>query len=138
MLPLAQELLTYTPAKSGVLVPVTVAVDVRGTYEESEVKRIPEAMRHDGDHYMEVRTKGTATLTNFRDDRVTVRVQVRGGGRGTEASDDGAIVVRDHQPEDWSGSYWRAVNNHSEVTWEITLKPGETRELSATFAYFVR
>ena len=48
MLPLAQELLTYTPVKARVLVPVTVAVDVRGSYEESEVKRVSEALHFAG------------------------------------------------------------------------------------------
>lgn len=138
MLPLAQELLTYTPVKSRVLVPVTVAVDVRGGYEESESGRIPDALRHDGNDYMEVRTTGTATLTNFKDESVTVRVQVRAGGKAAKASDDAVIKVTDYDQGDWVGGYWNAVNTHSDVTWEVTLKAGETKTLTTEFSYYVR
>jgi len=50
-MPLSQDLLTYTPSGGKVLVPVTVAVDVRGTYAEKEVGRDANALRFDSNTY---------------------------------------------------------------------------------------
>jgi hypothetical protein len=30
------------------------------------------------------------------------------------------------------------VNNHSDVTWELTLAPGETKTLEVRFSFYVR
>ena len=48
--PLGQELLTYTSPKSLVRVPVTVSVDTRGTFGETEISRQLKDLQWDGYH----------------------------------------------------------------------------------------
>jgi hypothetical protein len=139
MLPLGQELLTYTSPGGTVLVPVTVAVDLRAEYREEETRREPNSVVWRGDAYAKVTKTGTITITSHRKEASTVRVRLRVGGKVEEGSDGARIEVDDFRRADWGDDtyYWR-LNNHSEVTWDLTLEPGETRDLTYTGWYHVR
>ena len=90
-LPLGQELLTYTPRGARTLLPVTVAVDVRGTYAEQEIDREAKALYWGNHQWARIRKKGTVTLTNYRDEPISMLVTVSTGGRAESASDDATI-----------------------------------------------
>lgn len=136
-LPLGQELLTYTPRGARTLLPVTVAVDVRGTYAEQEIDREAKALYWGNHQWARIRKKGTVTLTNYRDEPISMLVTVSTGGRAESASDDATISLNAMRFEDFHGGH-AAVNNHSEVTWELILEPGASRTLSYVFSYYVR
>ncbi|MHC4413973.1 MAG: hypothetical protein ACYS0G_01685 [Planctomycetota bacterium] len=136
-LPLGQELLTYTPRGGRCLLPVTVAVDVRGTYEEEEIERVGNAVRWGGYQWARVRKKGAVTVTNYRKESIEALVAVDCGGKAESASDDGTIKIDGLRAEDWNGG-GSAINNHSEMSWQVTLGPGETRTLTYTASYYVR
>lgn len=138
MLPIAQELLLYTSAGGGrTLLPLTVAVDVRAEYEEAEIARQPNALRWNGDTYILVSKRATLTLTNHRTEPIATRIRVSVGGLAEEASDSGRIDVDDFHRVDWAGSHAGRVNNHSDVTWDLTLKPGESKTLTYGLKYYV-
>lgn len=137
-IPLGQELLTYTSVGGKAELPVTVAVDMRGHFEEEELSRQPNAMRWANYDYARIRKKGTITITNFRRETSTTRIVISLGGRAENASAGGTIRLNDFQPADWSDSHNAQVNNHSDVMWNLELKPGETRTLTVDFSYFVR
>ena len=139
LLPLGQELLTYTSPGGTVLVPMTVAVDMRAEHHEVETAREPNAMQWRGNSYARVTKAGTITITNHRKEPSTTRVRLRIGGKVEQAADSGRIEINDFRRADWGDYdyYWR-LNNHSEATWDLTLKPGETRELTYTNWYHVR
>lgn len=136
-LPLGQELLTYTPRGGRTLLPITVAVDVRGTYDEEEIDREPKAARWGNYQWDRVRNKGTVTLTNYRDEPVDMLVTVNSGGRAESASDGGMITISPTRAADWIGGHG-AVNSHSEVVWKLILEPGASRTLTYLFRYYVR
>ncbi|MHC4218950.1 MAG: hypothetical protein ACYSU7_10905, partial [Planctomycetota bacterium] len=136
-LPLGQELLTYTPLGGRTLLPITVAVDVRGTHDEEEIDRQPNALRWDNHQWALVRKKGTVTLTNYRDEPVDMVVTVASGGKAESASDDARIKINATRVEDWFGPH-PAVNNHSEITWTLGLEPGETRNVTYVVSYYLR
>ncbi len=136
-LPLGQELLTYTPRGGRTLVPVTVAVDVRGTYAEQEIDREAKALHWGSYHWARVRKKGTVTLTNYGDEPIDMLITVSSGGKAESASDDASIFINATRVEDWRGGH-AAVNNHSEVAWKISLEPGASRTLTYVFSYYVR
>ncbi|MHC4220092.1 MAG: hypothetical protein ACYSU7_16730, partial [Planctomycetota bacterium] len=104
-LPLGQELLTYTPLGGRSLVPITVAVDVRGTYEEEEIEREPDALRWNGYQWALVRKKGTVTVTNYRSEPTDMLVTVGTGGKAESASDDARIKINATRVEDWNGGH---------------------------------
>jgi len=135
-LPLGQELLTYTSPGAETLVPVTVAVDVRGGHDEVEIERDLDALRHDGHSYTLVRKEGTISLTNFRDETVTIRASLSLGGKAESASDGGKIALDDFWGGDWEERS-TALNNHSTVTWKTEIAPGDTRMLTYTCSFYV-
>jgi hypothetical protein len=128
-LPLGQDTLAYTSRGSRVLVPVTVAVDVRGSYAESEIQRRPNSVLIGTHHYTSVTKRVEVTVTNRRAERADVRVALSTGGRVTTASGGGAIVHDTFRAEDWPGG-GHSVNNHSDVTWDAVLEPGQTVTLT--------
>ena len=136
-LPLGQELLTYTPRGGRTVLPVTVAVDVRGTYAEEEIDREAKALHWGKYQWARIRKKGMVTLTNYRDEPIDMLVTVSSGGKAESASDDATITINAMSGADWRGSH-DAVNNHSEVAWTISLEPGASRTLTYVFSYYVR
>ena len=135
-LPMGQDLLTYAPPGGTSLLPMTVAVNLRGTLVEEEIERTPNALKWGSNSYSLIRKKGTITLTSFRDADSDVRVTVSLPGKAEAASGDGHIRMDDFHPGDWQeGGFWQ--NNHSELVWELTLKPGQTVEMTYTVSFCV-
>ncbi len=138
-LPIAQELLTYTSIGGTVRIPLTVAVDIRGTFSEEEVERELDAIRFDGHDYIRVSKKGLLRVTNYRQESAALKVRCDLGGNATGASDEGAISVSDFEPGDWSGvRAGGSLNGHSTIAWDIAVQPNETRELTCEYFYFIR
>jgi len=138
-LPIAQELLTYTSVGAKCQLPLTVAVDIKGTYEEEETDRQVKAIRFDGHDHVRISKKGTLKVTNYKTEPASLVITCQFGGNATSASDGGKIVIGDFSSGDWTdfrGS--RALTGHSTVTWEITLDPGETKEITCEYAYYTR
>lgn len=136
-MPVAQELLGYTPAGGRTLLPLTIAPDIRGEYEEEEVDRRNSARKWNGVTYALLRKKGTVTVKNHRKEKATMQVRVNVGGKADTASSGGKIRLDEHRTTDWTG-YADALNNHSEITWELTLGPGESKDLAYTFSFYSR
>jgi len=135
-LPMGQDLLTYAPPGGTSLLPMTVAVNLRGTLVEEEIERKPNALTWDGHAYALIRKKGTITLTSYRDADSDMRVTVSLPGKAEAVSGDGKTRIDDFHPADWQqGAFW--YNNHSEVVWELTLKPGQTVEMTYTVSFYV-
>ena len=136
--PLGQELLTYTPSKGKSLLPVTVAISMCGSIKEEELARQQNALQWDGSQFSLVRKKATITVSNYRPEKSTTRVTISTGGKAEKASDGGIVKLNDNHPEDWQNGDWRGVNNHSDVSWELELAPGEVKVLTFEFSFFIR
>ena len=67
--PLSQELLTYTPPKNDVRVPVTVSVDTRGSFDEKEVGRALNAVNWAGHPYARIDEGGRPAPVQQQADR---------------------------------------------------------------------
>ena len=138
-LPLAQELLTYTSVGGKCQVPLTVAVDVRGTYGEEETARQPNAIKVGGYQYVCISKKGTLRVTNYKKQSIALMITCEFGGNAAEASDDGKIAVTDFVGEDWTNHRGHpALNGHSTIFWELELKPGESKEVTCDYVYYIR
>jgi hypothetical protein len=125
--PLAQELLTYTSPKDICRVPVTVAIDIRGSFSEQETQRQLKSISWSRHYYAKISQRATLTLSNNKAEAVDMEVTLRFGGRANEASQDGQITLSPYRADDWERYRGDpAVNNSSTVFWRVTLKPGET------------
>ena len=137
--PLAQELLTYTSPKDDVRVPVTVAVDVRGSYSEKETARRLNDLAFDGYQYARINRQASLNVCNHKSVPVELEITFRVGGRADEVTHEGRVTLGAYDASDWKdyrGS--PAVNNSSTVTWNVKLKPGETFEPSVVYHYYTR
>jgi hypothetical protein len=137
--PLAQELLTYTPPKDEVRVPVTVSVDTRGSVAEKEVGRELKSIQWDGYNYARIDKEMKLDLCNNKAIDIEAEITLRVGGKVDMASLDGDVTLRPFDPADWVQYNGQpAVNNSSSVTWKVKLKPGEKFEPSVNYHYFTR
>ena len=137
-LPIGQDLLTYTPAGGCALLPLTVAVDLLGSFDEEETSRTPNALRVEGYDYTLIRKKGTLTVSSFRKEKSVMRLSVAVGGKVEQASDDGKFKINDYRADDWVDAGHLFVNNHSDVTWDLELEPGQTKTVTYTVSFYVR
>jgi hypothetical protein len=138
IMPIAQELLTYTSPGGRTLLPLTIAPDIRGDYEEEEVERRASARKWNGTTYALIKKKGTVTVKNHRKEKAVLQAKVSVGGKADSATAGGKIRLDEFRAGDWQNGYHDALNNHSDITWELTLNPGETRELEYTFSFYAR
>jgi len=138
-LPLGQELLTYTSIGGKCQLPLTVAVDVRGTYTDEEVGRKPRAIHLNGHDYTRVSKKGTLRVTNYKTDPIDLVLTCNLGGNATKASDDATITIGDFAAEDWAGNRGQQVlTGHSRIQWTLKVDAGQTREATCEYEYFTR
>jgi hypothetical protein len=138
-LPLGQDMLTYTSIGAKALLPLTVAVDVCAGYDEEEINREPDAIRWDGNQYARITKTAKINVCNYRTQSSKMQINLGLGGKVIEASDGGEIKINDFRLEDWANNgYAGRINNHSDVTWEIDLEPGETRDITIKYEFFIR
>jgi hypothetical protein len=137
--PLAQELLTYTSPGSVVRVPVTVSVDTRGTFDESETGRDVNSLRWDNYAYVKITKHARLDLRNSKAIPIDTEITVHLGGRAETASNDGVITLSAFDPGDWENYQGSpAVNNSSTVRWRVMLKPGESFRPTVKYFYYTR
>ena len=137
--PLAQELLTYTSPKDYCRVPVTVAIDVRGSHEEAEFDRQLKALRWSGYDYAKIQERTKLSVKNHKSEPIALEITLRFGGRATEATHDGDIILSPYKSQDWRNYRGApAVNNSSTVIWKTQVKAGERFEPSVESMFYTR
>ncbi|MEX2175644.1 MAG: hypothetical protein WD872_14870 [Pirellulaceae bacterium] len=137
--PLSQELLTYTPQKNEVRVPVTVSVDTRGSFSEKEVGRELNSLSWAGYAYARIDKLATLHLCNNKPVAIETEITLRLGGKADQASHEGAVTLGAFDAADWVQYQGHpAVNNSSRIVWRVKLQPGETFEPTVKYHYFTR
>jgi hypothetical protein len=137
--PLAQELLTYTPPKDDVRVPLTVSVDTRGSLSEHETGRDLKALQWDGYNYARINKQLKLDLCNNKPIGIEAEITLRLGGKVDEATDQGQVTLGAFNQADWTQYHGHpAVNNSSTVVWKAKLKPGDNFEPTVNYHHFTR
>ncbi len=137
--PLAQELLTYTPPKDDVRLPVTVSVDTRGTIAESETSRELGALQWEGYQYARINREMKLDLCNNKHVAIEAEITLRVGGKVDESSHEGKVTLGAFDAADWVQYHGHpAVNNSSTVIWKVKLNPGEKFEPTVNYHHFTR
>jgi len=137
--PLAQELLTYTPPKDDVRVPVTVSVDTRGSITEKEINRELKSIQWEGYQYAKIERELKLDLCNNKSIEIEAEITLRVGGKVTKATNDGQITLGGYSAADWVQYQGHpAVNNSSTVVFKGKLKPGDKLNPDVTYHYFTR
>lgn len=137
--PLAQELLTYTSPGSDCRVPVTVAIDLRGSFQEEETDRQLQALTWDNYRYAKIVQRAELALRNNKSEPVDVEITLRFGGKADKVSDDGRVTLAPYRSDDWQNYRGQpAVNNSSDVFWRTTVEPGKTFHPTVDYHFFTR
>ncbi|MFX0094123.1 MAG: hypothetical protein ACFFBD_20465 [Candidatus Hodarchaeota archaeon] len=138
-LPLAQELLTYTSRGGKCQVPLSVAIDIRGTYSEEEIKREVNAIRFDGYDYIRITKRGALKVINYKEEPIELWITCDLGGNAEQATHDGIVTISDFKREDW-GEFRgdKALTGHSTIQWKLNLEAGETKEVACEYFYYIR
>jgi hypothetical protein len=127
-LPLGQDLLTYTPVGGKALLPVTVAVDVRTTYDEVETERVPRVHTWNNHTWSLIKKRGTLTVTNYRKEPARIRATLAVVGRAEDPGEGGVAQIDSSDD----------VNARTRVVWEATIAPGETITRTVSASYYVQ
>lgn len=134
-LPISQDTLKYVPVKGTGRLPLTVAIDVRAIYKEVEIDRTPNAARVYSRDFVKVRKTGTVSLKNTRSEKSEACITVTVAGNAKKSSNNGVITL-DTLHGNESGVDPR-VNSKSTLTWELTLDPGQSIDLTFDYEVFL-
>jgi hypothetical protein len=136
-LPLAQELLGYTPVGGRTRLPLTVAVDLRGELAEEEISRDPSGIHLNGTTFVKVSRRVKYSVSNFKKEPVDLELTCQFGGHCTQASSEGKITKSDFRDSDWTD--FRpppSLVGHSQVAWSMKLAAGEARTVQVEYFYY--
>ena len=136
--PLAQELLTYTSPGGICRVPVTVSVDLKGRVDDTETKRELNALTWRRNNYAKVHGKTEIELANNKNEAVPVEINLRFGGKSTQASDEGMSTLESFRAEDWHNRQGDPINNSCVVRWKSIIQPGECFKPNVDYEFYLR
>lgn len=135
--PLSQELMTYTPVKGQVRVPLTIAVDLHGSQKDEETNRTLQAVNWGNQTYAKIEKKATLALKNSKSSPIDIEITFRTGGKATKAGNDGKIAINSFRGDDWENYAGHpAVNNSSTTVWKATVEPGKAFESDVDYHFY--
>ena len=126
-LPMAQDILRYTPPGGENNLKLTVATDVRGEIQQSEVSRRP--LNLEGRSFEEIVVNGKLTVTNLKATPIRITVKKSLTGTVMEAGQAGQVTKMARQ--------LTGMNPSSEIQWEVELDKGAEKELSYQYKTLV-
>ena len=122
---LGQDTLGYTPPSGKETLHITQAVNVRAEQRELEMKRETDVLQRYGSHFDRVTLQGTLQVTNYKAEPITMEI---------EKTLSGEVIGSDPTPKiDTLGSGITQMNPTQQVTWTITIPPGQKREITYTY-----
>ena len=127
---IGQDTLKYTPPKGEATVKITQAISVKAEQAEAEVSRERDAVRLYGYHYDRVTIDGTLSVTNYKDEKVSLEITktLSGELKSTAPEAEDLTLARG----------LKHVNPVHLLTWKIDLAPGEHREITYTYEPLIR
>jgi hypothetical protein len=109
---------------------ITKALSLRTRAVEYEEPGQRELIRYGGNDYRKVPVKGELSVSNHRNEKVTLVIRRRFSGDLTSADGEPKCVLLEQ------GVY--SINKRNELTWSIDLAPGAEQNLSYRYTVLVR
>lgn len=108
---------------------ITKALSIRTRSSEQEEPDSRKVVYIGGDDYHKTTVKGELMMNNHRKETIAMVIRRRFSGELLEATDNPKCVLREE-------GVWSA-NKRNELTWSLTLKPGEERTLTYRYTVLV-
>jgi hypothetical protein len=123
--PLAQAQLNYTPVKGSTEMQLSKAIDVQVKNEEEESGREKSTFKKNGsESYEKVTHTGTINITNYKDKKITIRINKIIDGIFVKADNNGKSRKIKAEDED---------DTVSELYWKVEVAPGAKMKLQYTY-----
>jgi hypothetical protein len=150
---LAQGMMTYTSTGANVDLPITTAVDFQVKKSDVESKRTPDAMQENGNHYTRIDLAGKITIASHRTRPAELEItrymlgaadSAEAGGKVEKMNvfENGEYLASGEYPYWWNWYgwpyWWNSFNGIGRITWNLTLDPGQSKELGYQWHYFWR
>lgn len=108
---------------------ITKALSVRTRSSEQEEPDSREVVYIGGDDYHKTTVKGELMVNNHREEKISMVIRRRFSGELLDATGDPQNVLREEGV--WS------VNKRNELTWLLSLAPGEEQTLTYNYTVLV-
>lgn len=127
---LGQDMLTYTPTGAETVLRITRAMSVKAEQDEVETDRQRDVVQMYGYSFDRVTVQGKLQVTNHKAEPITLEItkHLSGEVKGTSPE---AKVER-------PAKGLRRMNPSQLLTWSLSLKPGERREITYTYEALIR
>lgn len=150
---LAQGTMTYTPPGQTCDLDLTTAIDLLVEKTDRETGRTPNAVRWNGESFLQVDLEGRLVIANRRSEVVEVEIDRRIFGKLTAVGEGGAMEqlnVYDDDPtrevflvtsrrQPWFASPWSLVmNGVGRARWKVRIEPGKEAAVTCAWHYFWR
>ncbi|GAB2815568.1 hypothetical protein [Ferruginibacter profundus] len=123
--PLAQAQLNYTPVKGSSEMQLSKAIDVQVKNDEEESGREKSTVKKNGSEYYEkVTHTGAISITNYKDKKITIRINKVIDGIFIKADNNGKSRKIKAADED---------DTVSELYWQVEVAPGAKMKLQYTY-----
>ena len=126
---LGQQMSYWTNTGEQASVRVTKALSIRTRHVENEEPGERKVLYIAGDDYQKVTVKGEISVSNHRNESVKLVIRRQFSGSLLEADGEPECVLREEGV--WS------VNERNELTWTLTLEPGEAKTLTYQYTVLV-
>ena len=126
--PLAQDELKYTAVNGDVSVQLSKAGDIVVKNVEEEVKKDENAKKVGKYYYNKITIKGTITISNLQEKKVTLTITKNLNAQVIDASDGGVPKK--------PGKYY-SLNPYSEIKWEVPMDKNQEKKISYQYEVYV-
>jgi hypothetical protein len=127
---LSEDMLKYIPRGGTGELPVTTAINIAKDQSEKETGRQKKVYTISTDYSADlVSLEGELKLRNFDKKEAAISITMKIQGKPLTASDKGTII-QDTQN-------LKLMEQTGTITWQVTIKPGETKSLNYTYERYV-
>ncbi len=127
--PISQDRMFYTPVKGHSFIKLTEAPDIQISHDEKSTNRVDNAKKKDKRNFHLVTVEGKVKIRNYKNKKVNLNVHRTIIGALQDSSEKwlkATQAIRNY-----------GVNDVTDVCWELTMKPGEEKEIKYDYKVYV-
>ncbi len=130
--PISQDMMKYIPVNGEGFLKITISPDINVKDKEIETARQAKAKKQGTQNYDLITVEGKIKVKNFRDKEIKLNIKREIFGE-LKTSD----LPWKHDRNVVNNYYSGSINPSNNVDWILNLKPGEEKEITYTYTFYV-
>ncbi len=126
--PISQDRMFYTPIKGHSFIKLTEAPDVQVSHIEKSIKREDNAKKKNNKQYHLITVEGKVNIKNYKNKKIDLNIRRSIVGELLNSSEKWLKAPK---------GVGNAVNDFTDVCWEMSVKAGEEKEISYEYKVYV-